>query len=138
MAGRCRRCAGAAVPTDPAAIDSQAATTRHAEHCMIKKKKKKSHAGKQGGRGPHPPTAGPLQLSLKYLLSHHHQTTGMSVSDRLLGEQHVPSCPSVHTAHKCQHLDCIRLNPPPPPSSPQGKTNIYLNYNNKQCGKTSL
>lgn len=60
----------------------------------------------------------PLQLSLKYLLSHHHQTTGMSVSDRLLGEQHGPWYPSVHSTQ----MSATRLlQSKPPPESPQGK-----------------
>lgn len=106
VAGRCRRCLGAAVPTRPAATDSKASAMQHAEHCLMKKM-----LVKQGGRGP-------LQVSLKYSLSHHHhrQTTGMSVSDRLLGEQHVLWWPSVHTAHKSQQLDCIKL--PPHPDTP--------------------
>lgn len=32
----------------------------------------------------------PLATQLKYSLSHHHPATGMSVSDELPGEQHVP------------------------------------------------
>lgn len=87
-AGCCRRCRAAAVSPLSATTDSCRALHN-----------KKSHAGKQRGRGPHPPTATPLQLSLKYMLTH--QTTGMSVSDRQLEEQHGLWRQSVHTHRYC-------------------------------------